>query len=279
MKILLLGANGMLAQAVKHVFQDHEVIGYDRPEIDITSQQSVHEICIKEHPEAIINCAAYTAVDLCETEEQTADLVNGVAVGILAQESAALDVPIVHISTDYVFDGLNENGYREDDQPGSPLNAYGRTKLHGEQLLQQHATKYYLVRTSWLYGPGGKNFVTTILSHGRTKPQLKVINDQHGKPTYTRDLAQFILDLLTDKAPYGIYHGVNEEATTWYDFTKEIFSQENLATPVEPCDTTAYPLPAKRPHWSILLNTKRPVMRSWKEALTDYLHLVHQEVL
>lgn len=277
MKILLLGANGMLAQAITRVWHAHTIIPLDRPEIDLTDSQTIPGILDQHQPDVVVNCAAYTAVDTCETDEATATAINATAVGALALATAERNITMVHISTDYVFDGLKEAGYEEDDQTGNPQNAYGRTKLTGEKQFLANTSQGYLVRTSWLYGPGGKNFVTTMRSLGKTKPALRVINDQHGKPTYTIDLATFLLDLVEARAPFGIYHGVNEEATTWYDFAQEIFRLEHIQTPITPCPTEDYPTPAKRPHWSILLNTKRPALRPWSEALADYLHELNEQ--
>ena len=271
MKVLVLGASGMLGQMIMNSWPEHQMIGLDRPEIDITEPRDITKSLLMYRPNLVVNCAAFTAVDECEIKEELADRINGTAVGYIAKACDAQRIPIVHISTDYVFDGAREIGYREDDEPGPPSNAYGRTKLHGEEQLLLNTKRFYLVRTSWLYGPGGKNFVQTILELGNTKPSLKVVDDQHGKPTYTRDLSLFIKNVAEERAPYGIYHGVNEEATTWFEFTKEIFRQAGVPTPIEPCTTADFPRPAKRPAWSILLNTKRPLMRSWPEALRDYL--------
>lgn len=270
MKILAIGSKGMLGQATLDVWADHDVIGLDRPEIDITDSASIRRRLDEYRPEVVINCAAYTAVDQCETDESAADLVNGTAVGYLAKACDIQKIPIVHISTDYVFAGTKADGYQENN-PTAPLNAYGRTKEHGERQLFLNTKRAYLVRTSWLYGPHGKNFVQTMLELGRSKPRLQVVHDQHGKPTYTHDLAGFIKSLLIDRAPYGIYHGVNEDVTTWYDFTVAIFQGANIQTPVSPCDSTAFPRPAARPAWSSLINTKRPLLRPWPEALRDYL--------
>lgn len=271
MRILLLGSRGMLAQAVTRVWHAHTLIPLDRPEIDLTDLASIPHIIAKHQPEVVINCAAYTAVDACESDEANALAINATAVRALAEATSALNIPLVHISTDYVFDGLKTDGYREDDIPGNPQNAYGRTKLAGEEALVASTKQYYLVRTSWLYGPGGKNFVTTMTTLGKTKPALKVINDQHGKPTYTIDLAKFILDLVETQVPFGIYHGVNEGETTWFDFAQTILRLQQIETSVAPCPTEDYPTPAKRPHWSILHNTKRPALRPWTEALNEYL--------
>ncbi len=271
MKILVLGANGMLGQAIVQGWSEFDMVGLDRPEIDITKPQEITRALVSYRPNLVVNCAAYTAVDDCETHEAEADKVNGTAVGYIAKACEAQRLPIIHISTDYVFDGKKESGYVETDEPLQPISAYGRTKLHGEQQLMLSTKRFYLVRTAWLYGPGGKNFVQTMLTLGTTKPELNVVNDQHGKPTFTRDLAQFMKGLVTDRAPYGVYHGVNEEPTTWYDFTVEIFRQAGITTPVKPCSTQEFPRPAQRPAWSILRNTKRPPLRSWREAMRDYL--------
>lgn len=270
MKTLVIGGLGMLGHAMRDAFGDQPVVSVDRDDVDITDRQAVHRIIQRVAPSVVINCAAYTAVDQCETEESVADAVNGQAVGYIAQACAPQHIPLVHVSTDYVFDGQQKNGYREDDEP-HPQNAYGRTKLHGEEALVQSTDAYYLVRTSWLYGASGKNFVDTMIQLGRTKPELRVVNDQHGKPTLTNDLAHFVRRLLDDRAPYGIYHGVNEGETTWYDFACAILDGASVSTPVIPCTTQEYPRPAKRPTWSTLHNTKRPLLRPWTEALRDYL--------
>lgn len=271
MKVLITGAKGMLGQAMLDVFADSDSVGVDVAELDITKPQEISRTLELYRPNAVINCAAFTAVDDCETKEDLANRVNGTAVGYLAKATEVHKIPLVHISTDYVFDGTHQLGYAENFPTGTPVNAYGRTKLHGEQQLVQNASRHYLVRTSWLYGAGGKNFVQTMIDLGKSKPELKVVDDQHGKPTYTRDLAGFVKQLLITRAPFGIYHGVNEEATTWFEFTREIFAQTAITTPVVRCSSDEFPRPAKRPQWSILLNTKQPPLRPWNEALRDYL--------
>jgi dTDP-4-dehydrorhamnose reductase len=270
MKVLITGGNGMLGHAMRDVWADHEVISLDVDELDITNPKAVTNAIVLYRPQAIINCAAYTAVDEAESHEAVADKINGTAVGYLARAAKTEKIPIVHFSTDYVFDGTKTTGYSEDDQP-APMSAYGRTKLHGEQQLRLNAERYYLVRTAWLYGPHGKNFISTMLELGKTKTELKVVNDQHGRPTYTHDLAAYVKSLVLDRAPFGIYHGVNEGEATWFELTQEIFRLAGIATPVLPVTTEEFPRPAKRPHWSILLNTKRPNMRAWRQALRDYL--------
>ncbi len=273
MKILVTGAGGMLGQAVMRTWSDLEPVGLDLPDLDITNPPQIARTLDLYQPTVVINCAAYTAVDDCETNEQTANRVNGTAVGYLAKACTLRNVRLIHVSTDYVFDGNNEHGYRE-DAPLAPLNAYGRSKAKGEHEIVSKAHQYYLIRTSWLYGPGNKNFVTTMLDLAQTKPELKVVNDQHGKPTYTRDLAVFIKQLVLDRAPSGVYHGVNEGETTWYEFAVEIFRLAGLKNKVKSCTSEEFPRPAKRPAYSTLLNTKRPLMRPWTEALGDYLSVM-----
>lgn len=283
MKTLVTGANGMLGQAVMDTWSDMDPIGFDLPDLDITSPPQIAKILDLYQPSVLVNCAAYTNVDKCEDDELMAGRVNGTAVGFLAKACKLRDIRLIHISTDYVFDGSNGQGYAE-DAAIAPVNAYGRTKAKGEREIISNAHQFYLVRTSWLYGPNGKNFVSTMLDLAKTPSSpapsatpsqaggvIKVVNDQHGKPTYTRDLAIFIKQLVLDHAPSGIYHGVNEEQTTWYDFTREIFKQAGVKTPVSPCTSDEFPRPAKRPTWSTLLNTKRPKVRPWVEALADYL--------
>lgn len=270
MKSMIIGAKGMLGQAVMTAWADLNPVGRDLPEIDITNPASIAAALDAEQPNIVVNCAAYTAVDKCETEEMLATKINGTAVGYVAKACAQRKIKLIHISTDYVFDGQQESGYQEKAML-DPLNAYGRSKAVGEKELMANTDDYYLVRTSWLYGPGGKNFVTTMLNLAKTKTELKVINDQHGKPTYTRDLAMFLKQLVLDHAPSGIYHGVNEQETTWYDFAQTIFKEAGVHMSVQPCTSAEYPLPAKRPAWSTLLNTQRPPLRPWVDALRDYL--------
>lgn len=270
MKPLILGARGMLGQSIMRLWAEFEPVGLDQPDIDITHPPSIAKALELYSPDVVVNCAAFTAVDACETDELKAQHVNATAVGHLAKACASRSIRLVHISTDYVFDGTNRNGYAENAKP-APVSAYGRTKAKGEHELLTHGHLYYLVRTSWLYGQGGKNFVATMLELGKSKPELKVVNDQHGKPTFTDDLAIFIKELCLSHAPTGIYHGVNEGETTWYEFTREIFQQAAIETPVQPCTTAEFPRPAKRPEWSTLLNTKRPQLRHWSLALRDYL--------
>lgn len=272
MRILLLGARGMLGHELQAAFLDHVVIPWDKADLDITRREQVLEKISQEKPDAIINAAAYTAVDQCESQEDLATRVNGDAVGYLAEAARTLGIPIVHYSTDYVFAGDLSLGYSE-DAPRKPLNAYGRSKAVGEERLEKSGSKYYLIRTSWLYGRQGKNFVDTMLRLADEKTELRVVNDQRGKPTYAADLARATLGILTASRPFGIYHVTNEGETTWFDFAVRILKAAGKQTPVVPVSSKEYPTPAKRPMFSSLINTKLPPMRLWEEALSEYLSL------
>jgi len=272
-KVLILGAKGMLGQALARVFSDADLSLWDLNQLDITDQQQVEQKILSLQPQIIINAAAYTDVDGCETNEDLAVRVNGLAVGYLASVAKHLGAILVHYSTDYVFDGQNSAGYKESD-PTNPVNAYGRTKLRGEQELTKKGEKYYLIRTAWLYGPGGKNFVDTILTKAKSSDKLKVVNDQFGKPTYTLDLAQATRNIVEQNQPFGIYHITNQapaSGITWYEFAQAAVKLKNLSAEIEPCSTEEFPRPAQRPKYSMLINTKIKPMREWQEALNDYL--------
>lgn len=275
MRTLIIGAKGMLGHELAKTFLDWKPFLWDIDEIDITNQTQVNEKISDLAPELIINAAAYTNVDACETNEVLATKVNGEAVGYLTEAAAKINATLVHYSTDYVFDGSKKEGYGEDDKP-DPINAYGRSKLVGEQMLKQvqHDAgnfTYYIIRTAWLYGKDGKNFVETMLSLAERGKPLKVIDDQIGSPTYAVDLAQATRELVEAKKHSGIYHRTGSGQTSWYGFAKEIFMVFNKQVDLSPCTTEEYPLPAKRPAWSVLQSTKLPAMRSWQEALHDYV--------
>lgn len=273
MQVLIIGANGMLGRALQKQFEADQVIAWDKNELDITRHDEVFEQISICGPDLVINAAACTNVEKAEEEEMVANMVNGDAVGYLAETCAKLDVPMVHISTDYVFPGDKQDGYTEEDIPGDAKSAYGRSKLLGEQLLQKHADKFWLIRTAWLFGPMGKNFVETMIGLGKQKKELKIVDDQHGCPTYTRDLAQAIFKMTHEQAPYGIYHITNSGSTTWAGFAKEIFKIMEMSVNVVPVTSEEFLTKAQRPKWSILKNTKRPLMRSWQEALKDYINI------
>ena len=275
-KVLIIGARGMLGQELAKVFKDLNPLLWDKQEIDITDKKQVKNNISPIHPDLIINAAAYTDVDTAETNQELANQINGQAVGYLAQTASEIGALLVHYSTDYVFDGQQEQGYQEDNQPVNPVNLYGQSKLLGEKLLEQNCQQYYLIRTSGLYGQQGKNFVETILKIAQQKDKIKVVNDQHFKSTYALDLAKQSRELIESKPDFGIYHLTNEGVISWYDFAKEICriraDLTNLKSPdIIPCSAKDFPRPAQRPSYSILLNTKLPLLRSWPNALKDYL--------
>lgn len=278
-KILILGAKGMLGGYLAAIFSDSSPILWDKDDLDITDRDAVRRKITDLKPDVVINAAAYTAVDDCEKNSELANKVNGEAVKYLVEamnEAKPPSCPIfVHYSTDYVFDGKNSNGYKENDEPYNPINNYGESKLMGENHVLNYP-KHYIIRTSWLYGKGGDNFVDTMLGLGKTHGQLKVVNDQHGKPTYAYDLAKRTRELLEGSHESGIYHVTNEtedaqKGIAWFEFAQEIFLLSNNKVDVIPCTSDEFPRPAKRPEWSGLVNTKLPALRNWKEALKEYL--------
>ena len=273
-KILILGAKGMLGTDLAKVLAGFDLVLWDKAEIDITDHNQMENKITQLKPQIIINCAAYTAVDDCEINKDTALKVNNQAVGYLALVAKKIGAILVHISTDYVFSGLNKNGHAEDSQEFGPLNFYGESKLLGEKTLKNLTDKYYLIRTSWLYGKNGKNFVATMLKLGAEQKEIKVVNDQFGKPTYTVDLARQILYILNNNLAFGIYHVTNETKAggiSWYDFSQKIFELAKMDAKVIPCTSQEYIRPAKRPAYSILINIKLPKLRNWDEALKEYL--------
>jgi dTDP-4-dehydrorhamnose reductase len=276
-KILVLGSNGMLATDIADAFSDCQLILWDRDDLDITDRDQVIKKITEVNPDVIINCAAYTNVDKAEEEMQMAMKVNGDAVGYIAESAKKVSAILVHYSTDYVFSGEKESGYLENDEPEEPLSIYGKSKLLGEEKLLDNHDMYYLIRSSWLFGPktgpksGFKNFPNAILRLSSERDNLQVINDQYGKPTFTWDLALKTRELLEKDYPCGTYHCVNEGIATWYELAKEIIKLSNNKCDVQPCTTEEYPLPAKRPKYSALMNSKTTAMRNWKEALREYL--------
>ena len=272
MKIVILGSGGMLGKALIRRFSREskfEVLGLDHEQLDITDRDQVFSLLSDLHPEIIFNAAAYTAVDDAQKNRDTAFDVNARAVEYIADFCSAQGVKLVHFSTDYVFDGEKEHGYEESDTPGKPLNVYGTSKLEGEEALKG---QFYLIRTSWLFGLEGKNFVKTMLQLAETKPELSIVNDQIGNPTFVEDLADATFRLVTESHEPGIYHLVNEGSVSWYEFAKEIFELSSGKKPaLHPVSSGEFPRPAARPHISILKNTKFPKLRGHKEALQEYL--------
>lgn len=270
MKILLLGKTGLVGNAIFSVFKkDNSLITPSHAECDITKEANLTN-CIKTFdPQLIINATGYTDVDAAETHKEETFQLNAKAVEFLAQISREYDIPLIHFSTDYVFDGKKKDGYVESEMP-APLGVYGASKALGEKSLITIAKKYYLIRTSWLYGPGSENFVDTVISRTSQDKELRIVDDQYGNPTYSLDLAWTLLHLLNGKN-YGIYHIVNTGDTSWYAFAQEIFRQLGVPQKIIPINSRKLGRLAKRPEYSILLNTKLPQLRHWKEALADYL--------
>ncbi len=276
----MLGAGGLLGTPLSRLLSQHsnvELHAFKRGQLDIAERPRVRACFADLSPDLVINCAAFTRVDDCEREADLAMQVNGHAPGALATMAADAGARFVHVSTDYVFDGQKQSAYIEDDPtgPDKALCVYGRSKLEGERRVLAAGGRPLIVRTSWVFGADGPNFVATILNLARTRPELKVVNDQHGRPTYAADLAAAIISLVEHGAT-GIVHAVNGEPCTWFDFACEIVRRAGLRTPVKPCTSAEFPRPAKRPANSVL-DTARfehltgHGMRSWRDALRDHL--------
>ncbi|MEA2098261.1 MAG: dTDP-4-dehydrorhamnose reductase [Patescibacteria group bacterium] len=271
MKILILGYKGMLGNELVKVFTEgNELILWDRGQIDISDRTDVMEKIGGLKPDVVINAAAYTAVDKAESEKDLVYKVNGCAVGFLSTICKEVNALLIHFSTDYVFDGENHLGYKE-DHSYNPINLYGKSKVLGEKMILDIKPRYYIIRTSWLFGKYGKNFVETMLRLAGEGKDLKIINDQFGSPTYAKDLAEKVKELIGSEKPYGIYHITNSESCNWHEFALKIFELSGLKPNVKPVTSDEFPTPAKRPTYSMLVNTKLPPMRSWEEALKAYL--------
>lgn len=278
MKILITGAYGMLGSDLREILKNHELIATGFKELDIANEEKVIEFICKNSPEIVINAAAYTAVDDCETNYDDAYAVNAIGPRNLAIACNKIDIPLIHISTDYVFDGSKNTPLLEDDELG-PQSAYGKTKLEGEKFIQENTEKYFILRTAWLYGVHGGNFVQTMLNLAKEHDKITVVNDQIGSPTFSYDLAKGISNLLNSEK-YGIYHLTNEGECSWYEFAKDIFELSKIDLKLIPVSTEEFPRPAPRPHYSVLSNEKWikagfPPMRNYKEALNEYLALLN----
>ncbi len=249
---LVVGANGQLGSELKLQLQGKAVY-VDRTELDITDKAAVEAFVAQHQFEAIINCAAYTAVDKAESDEKVAELINVEG----PRNLAATGLPLVHISTDYVFDGTACRPYSEDDEP-NPQTAYGRTKLAGEKAVMETAQTAVIIRTAWLYSTFGNNFVKTMRKLGAERDSLNVVFDQVGTPTYAKDLAAAIVAILPQMkaGTKEIYHFSNEGVCSWYDFALAVMAQSDLNCEVLPIESKDYPTPAKRPHYSVLNKTK-----------------------
>lgn len=254
-----------------------EAVGADIEEMDITDAESVNRFIMAAKPDAVIHCAAYTAVDAAEENEDICRRVNADGTRNIAKVCKELDCKMIYISTDYVFDGQGSRPW-EPDEERHPLNVYGQTKYEGELAVQELLEKYFIVRIAWVFGVNGKNFVKTMLNLAQTHDTLTVVNDQYGSPTYTYDLARLLVDMVqTDK--YGIYHATNEGICTWYEFACEIFRQANVAVKVLPVSAAEYRAKAKRPENSRMSKEKLTEngferLPSWQDALGRYLAVI-----
>ena len=289
-RLALVGAGGMLGSKIQAIMPGNfELFPLDYPRLDLTDGSSVVAAMEEVRPDVIINCAAYTNVDGAESEETAAFQVNGEGSARLAAEAGKYSATLVHVSTDFVFDGQKTSPYLEEDKP-APLSVYGRSKLQGEvAVIKSGLEKYFIVRTSWLYGPGGKNFVDTISRLAQEREELRIVADQRGTPTYTEDLAGALFNLLALEKrthhggySYGVYHFSNQGECSWYEFACEIVSllkKSGHPLKVEritPIATDDFPLPAKRPNYSVLCKQKYisatgVAIPSWHESLRRYL--------
>lgn len=272
MRILLTGRSGQVGSALERALAPvGEVIAVDRAGLDLRDIDAIGRKISELKPTIIVNAAAYTAVDRAEIERETAFAVNAAAVGILAEEAKKSDALLIHFSTDYVFDGEKASPYVETDSP-NPLNVYGRSKLEGERAVAASGCRHFIFRTSWVYAPGGRNFVRAILAAAKTRPELKVVNDQHGAPTSSEAIAAAVARIVADagalQKPGGVYHLSAAGETTWYGFAMELLSMKGLATPVMGISTAEYGAPARRPKNSLLDNTK--LLRTFGVALADW---------
>jgi dTDP-4-dehydrorhamnose reductase len=278
MKILITGSNGMLGHDLIEVLKDkHELLLTTSKTLDITDGDSVMDFIVKSNPDIVINSAAYTDVDGCESNPDLAYNVNGEGVKNLALACREVDCPLVHISTDYVFNGQNDRPWVEDDEIG-PISIYGKSKLKGEEHIKEILEKYFIVRTAWLYGVNGRNFPRTMLELAQNHSEITVVYDEVGTPTYTPDLAKGISKLIeTDY--YGTYHLTNSGNCSWCEFARYIFEVADVDVNVIPVTASEFARPAPRPSYSVLENRNwvengfEP-LRNYKEAIKEYIGLI-----
>lgn len=274
MKILIIGAKGMLGTDLIQEFKsDYEVAAWDKDKIDITSPEQVETLLTQLKPDVVINAAAYTAVDACESNRDICMDVNAKGPRNLATACNKLNAILVHYTSDYVFNGQSKQGYKEDAKH-DPINVYGESKALSETYIFDKNKKNYLIRTSWMFGENGNNFVYAMLKLADEHDELTVVNDQFGRPTYSKDLAKQTRYLIENNLPFGIYHITNmskDFGISWFDFANKIFKIKQKQVKVKPVDSIQFPRPATRPKNSVLLNTKLPSLRSWDDALTEFL--------
>ena len=276
MKVLVTGANGQLGyDVIKRLdSEDIEYLGTDRESLDITNEEQVKRVISDYNPDAVIHCAAYTAVDKAEDEKELCYSINVLGTKYVAEACKEINAKMVYISTDYVFDGEGDKPFEVTDKP-NPINYYGQTKYEGEVEVQKILDKYFVVRISWVFGRNGNNFVKTMLRLGKERDEISVVADQIGSPTYTADLAKLLVEMVkTDK--YGVYHATNEGYCSWYEFACEIFKQAGIDVRVNPIKTEEYPTRAKRPKNSrlskeTLLNNGFKRFAPWTNAFLSFI--------
>lgn len=276
MKVLVTGVRGQLGYDVVRELKKRQIeaVGVDVEEMDITDPAQTEIVIREAAPDAVIHCAAYTAVDAAEDNEELCREVNARGTENVARICGEMNIKMMYISTDYVFDGKGTRPWEPDD-PRDPLNVYGQTKYEGELAVEKYVKKFFTVRIAWVFGVNGKNFIKTMLNLGKTHDKLTVVNDQTGSPTYTYDLARLLADMIqTEK--YGRYHATNEGICTWYEFACEIFRQAGIDVEVAPVTSDEYPSKAKRPENSRMSKKKLKengfeLLPSWQDALKRYL--------
>ncbi len=277
-KVLVCGAGGQLGSEIKAIEKNEANYLYtDRSELDITNKKAVVDFVLQHKIGVIVNCAGYTQVDEAEAHFEMANQVNYLAVKNLAEVCSELNIYLIHISTDYVFDGTKKQPYKEEDMP-NPQTIYGKTKLAGEEVVQKLCENYLILRTSWLYSAYGNNFVKTIQRLSGEKSELKVVSDQIGSPTYALDLAKFIVFFIEKKhykTKQGGYHFANKGAVSWYEFAEEIVSLLKNGCKVKPCSSKEYPTKAVRPKYSVLDTTKLQrdfnyQLSGWRDSLFEF---------
>lgn len=275
-RMIIIGSSGMLGQELAKVFQNYQLRLYDLNDLDITNEQEVIKKITDEKPDLVINAAAYNDVDGAEKNRALANKVNGLAVGYLARAINSIGGLLVHYSTDYVFPGDKKAGYYENDVP-NPISIYGHSKLEGEKKLSKLCNKYYLIRLSRLFGKSGisplakKSFVEQMLELSKNKKELNVINEELSCLTYAPDLAKQTKLIIDENKPFGIYHVTNTGSGTWYEFAKEIFNINKIKIKLNPVNGDFFSRIAKRPKYSILINTKLLPLRKWQSALREHL--------
>ena len=284
MKVLITGANGQLGHDVVLELKrrGHTPVITDREEMDITDRKSVNEFMENAMPEAVIHCAAYTAVDKAEEDVAACRLINADGTRNIAEACARINSKLMYISTDYIFDGEGERPWEPDDKVTVPLNVYGQTKYEGEIAVRENVERFFIVRIAWVFGINGSNFIKTMLRLGRQNGAVKVVNDQIGSPTYTEDLAVLLCNMIeTDK--YGCYHATNEGFCSWYDFACEIFKAAGMDNvTVTPVSSDEFPVKAKRPHNSRMSKDKLDAsgfkrLPAWQDAVKRYVELLDRE--